>query len=268
MPYTLVFLRHGQSEGNVGSGLVEECKLDQIPREIFGVSGWQWRLTPLGVWQAQEADLWIRANIGIDFTAGFVSEYIRTMETAGYIGNFPEGFWRPSIYLRERDYGQLDCLPTPDKLAEYHEHIKRRKEDRQFWSAANGESIAQAQFRMDRLNSTLSRECRNGKVIVVSHGEAILADMMNRLRIDVAGFQEMTDRHDPLLKMKNCQVLEYTRVDPFTGKVSNQFKWLRSICPWDPPSDPMSAWQEIKTSKPSSQALLERAHKFPRYFRE
>ena len=64
------------------------------------------RLTDLGREQARLVGGWLREN-GPRFDQFYVSEYIRTKETAGEM-NLDGAVWQPDIMIRERDQGVQD----------------------------------------------------------------------------------------------------------------------------------------------------------------
>jgi broad specificity phosphatase PhoE len=262
MPKRLVLVRHGQSEGNLTHRLIEAGQKHLIPPEIMDIPRWQWRLTPKGRNQAKYAGAWIRSNIPVRFDRGFVSWYIRALETAGYL-DISEILWRPSWYIRERDYGTFDAFPPDFNEEEYRRRDALRKVDRAFWSPEGGESIAQALHRVDRINFTLHRDCEQENVIAVMHGETMWALRIIYERLSPQEFQDLANSDDEANHIRNCQILEYTRIDPFTDNESTQFTWMRSICPWDPPTDLKVCWKPLVRQKLSTGNLLDLAEQYP-----
>ena len=70
---------------------------------------------------------------------------------------------------------------------------------------------------------------------------------------------------DPRLRIKNGQVLHYTRRDPKSGEISRYAGWLRSVCPWDP-NDSDAPWEPIVRVKYSNADLLKSVERVPRMY--
>jgi len=134
--------------------------------------------------------------------------------------------------------------------------MERRKRDTFFWSPPEGESLAQVCIRIDHTLNTLRRDCSNQKVIIVCHGEGMMVIVeviaqshltsVNRSqpvmwafrvrieRLSQIRFHQLANSKDPKDQMHNTQVLHYTRMNPKTGEVFPEFRFLRSSCPWKP----------------------------------
>jgi phosphoglycolate phosphatase-like HAD superfamily hydrolase len=67
MPDHLVFVRHGESEGNVVQNKSKHGDESGFTDEFFQLPGRKWELTKLGISQAQSAGKWIRENADMDF---------------------------------------------------------------------------------------------------------------------------------------------------------------------------------------------------------
>jgi hypothetical protein len=51
---------------------------------------------------------------------------------------------------------------------------------------------------------------------------------------------------DPAYRVRNCQILHYTRRDPVGGGLDPKLRWMRSVCPWDPSASWRGGqWTEI-----------------------
>ena len=58
----------------------------------------------------------------------------------------------------------------------------------------------------------------------------------------------------------NGHILVYTRVNPETSEIVPNFRWVKSICPWDPSLSP-NRWEEIERAMYSNSMLLATAEK-------
>lgn len=260
----LVFIRHGRSDGNDASMLLRENRYDEIPKGLFGLPGWKWRLTPEGERQCLAARAWIVENLGENFfTKGFASSYVRARETVGLLDLSID--WKLNLFVREREYGELDCLPTKDQLEAYYREMQKKRENRLFWIPPSGESFADLAHRADRLYDTLHRECSQDRVLVVTHGDTIGAHRILLERLLPEEFEKRET--DPDYDIHNCGILHYTRQNPFDpDDVRENLDWVRYINPCEPPTDPRAAWKGVVRRKYSSRELLEQATSYPRFF--
>jgi len=65
----------------------------------------------------------------------------------------------------------------------------------------------------------------------------------------------LKEKHDPKDKINNCQILQYTKIDPKTGEITEKFNWMRSVCPWK--LDPkLNAWRPIVHKKYTNKELI------------
>ena len=107
-----------------------------------------------------------------------------------------------------------------------------------------------------------ARECANKRIIVVSHGH-----VMRALQIEIESllpddFIRMDESNDPRDKIRNCQILWYSRKDPWTGEEHPHIVAVRSVCPWDPDGD--YGWRKIPRRKWSNEELIAEVTKTPR----
>ena len=90
-----------------------------------------WRLTDTGRAQSRAAGKWIKQNFNIgSFDRHYTSEYIRAMETAALLDFPQETEWFAEVFLRERDWGQLDLMSQEERLKKFSNELKRRDRDR------------------------------------------------------------------------------------------------------------------------------------------
>ena len=251
----ILFVRHGESEGNVAVKAAEQGDTSHFTEEFKLRHSSSWNLTKKGEEQAIAAGEWIRKNInGGNFDAYYVSSYRRAKRTAGLL-NLPEARWYVRDYIREHDWGNLDVMTDEERLTKYPEVMGKREINPYYFSAPGGESLADVVIRARvGIMQTLYRQLPNKRGIVVSHG-----NMMWPIRIIMEGilpdeYLALKEKHDPIDKINNCQIFQYTRIDPVTGEISEKFSWMRSVCPWkiDPALD---GWRSIVHKKYSNEEL-------------
>jgi len=257
LPIDLIFVRHGQSEGNLAKRLSERG--DNTGFDILnGSHSRSYRLSKLGQEQAISAGNWIREELlekdGIAFDRFITSEYTRAMETSVFL-DLKDSSWYRSFYLTERDWGDLDSLPEDMKEEKFGEAMKMRITEPFFWRPPNGESFADLCLRLDRVLATLHRECSDKRVIIVCHGEVMRAFRVLIERMSQQKFKESYLSKEKEEGIFNCEILHYTRRDPETGKIAEHADWLRRI---RPAHDPVwnSGWQKIDRKRYSNEELL------------
>jgi NAD+ kinase len=255
MPLDLVFVRHGQSESNLASKHAREGDTSLYTEEFRRRHNSQHRLTKMGRSQAKEAGEWLRKNGFGHFDRKYASDYVRAKETAGLL-NLDGPDWYVDHMLRERETGELENLSWEERQAKEQDSMITRDTDPFYWIPPNGESIAQMTVRLRQLFDTLHRECYDKRVVVVCHGEVMLAfrQLIERLPLDK--WVEIGDqKRDPRNRINNCQVIHYTRRNPETGELSPHLGWMRSVCPWDE-SLSSNIWQPIQRKRFSNEELL------------
>jgi NAD+ kinase len=122
-------------------------------------------------------------------------------------------------------------------------------------------------LRVDRLLTTLHRECTDKRVLLVCHGEIMWAFRVRLERMSQECYQALDRQRHPHAKIHNGQVVHFTRRDPSTGKVEPFLGWMRSVCPWDlTRSD--NAWHPITRQRCSSAELLALVEQTPRLWED
>lgn len=261
-PLELVFVRHGESEANVAYSANKERGVGYSP-EFRKKPNHEMELTDLGVSQAVAAGNWIRENIhGGIFKQYYVSPFRRAVHTAGYL-HLPEAetkpVWKIRPYIREQSYGYLDSMTKEEQEEKFADIMALKERDGVYWKRFGGESMAEL---VDRTKlgiiQTLYREVPDANAIVVAHGNLLWAVRIIMESLTYEDYDRLDRRESPLEKINNCQVLQYTRVNPEDPTdVSNNFKWMRSICPWDLTLS-SNEWQTIERRKYTNQDLLSR----------
>jgi broad specificity phosphatase PhoE len=262
MPLDLVLVRHGQSEGNVAAHASRDGDDSFFTPEFTGRHSWQWRLSNLGREQARVTGDWLRQEFG-SFDRYYTSVYIRAKETA-YCLDFPGAEWRQDIYLRERDRGDIDVMSASERKRLFGDSLALQDRDPLLWSPPNGESLAQVCMRVDRVLDTLHRETAGQKVIVVAHGEVFWAFRARLERLSLDEFNAMDA--DPGERIRNCQVVHYSRIDPATRgsaepTIAPYLNWVRFVAPYD---DVFGDWQRVERKQLSNADLLADVEAVPR----
>jgi broad specificity phosphatase PhoE len=261
-PTELVFVRHGESEANIVYQIAKE-RGGSYSEEFRKKPNSEMELSPRGVEQALAAGRWIKENInGGVFAQYYVSPFKRAMHTAGYL-QLPESetkkVWKVRDYIREQSYGYFDSLTTEEQKEKYPEIMARKNIDGIYWARLGGESMADLVFRTKiGIVQTLYREVPGQNAIVVAHGNLLWAVRIIMEGLTYERYKELDSQGNPMEKMNNCQVLQYTRVDPSNPmNITNNFGWMRSVCPWDT-SLSNNNWRKIERLKYTNSDLLSR----------
>ena len=230
----VVLVRHGESEGNVAFNRSMAGDHSLYTGPFLERHSSFWRLTDRGRAQALTTGDWMRDNLGssFKFDGHFTSEYLRAMETASLL-QLPSARWKPEVMLRERDWGEYDLASQHERRVAFHHYEARRRRESLFWAPPGGESLAQVVQRVDSVLLFVNRRYNGGRVAFVCHGELMWAFRLRFERLTQLRYREM--QADPQVneRIHNCQVVHYTRRDPFTGELHPDFRFMRSVCPWD-----------------------------------
>lgn len=232
MPIDLVLVRHGESEGNVAVKASEGGDDRHFTEEYRNRHSSLWRLTDKGISQAQAASEFIKKYIGPQFDRQYMSHYLRAQETAYWL-DLPSARWREDIFIRERNWGEFDRIPASEREAVHAVSAKEKDIDPFYWCPPNGESIADVVMRLkSTIIDTLHRECSDKRVIIVCHGEIMWAMRFLLEGLTVEQYHKLESLHDPVNRIRNCQVLWYTRRKE-SGELSEKLVRATSVCPWD-----------------------------------
>lgn len=255
-PLELVFVRHGESEGNVAVNAAEAGDTSHFTDEFKARHSSTWNLTKKGEDQAKAAGDWIKKNInnGI-FDKYYASTYRRAKRTAGLLG-LPKAEWRLRDYIREHDWGNLDVMTDEERFEKYPDIMKKREENRYYFAAPGGESLADVLIRARvGIMATLYRDLPNKRGIVVTHGNMIWPIRIIIEDLLPEDYLSLKAAHDPKDKINNCQVIQYTRIDPNTKEITEKFYWMRSVCPWKPNPE-LEDWRPITHKKYTNAELI------------
>lgn len=267
MPDNLVFIRHGNSEANVLQAAAKKGDYSLHTEERVTVPDRKWRLTPVGVTQAQIAGAWVRENLPI-FDRFIVSPYVRTRETAGNLA-LPNAKWEENRTVRERNWGMIGSMPLVKFKERWPESAQIKDSDPLYWQAPSGESIAGlAEGRVRSLANTLHRENEHSNVVVTSHGEFMQAALVFFERWSDEDFSDF--ENDPNRRIHNCTVLHFTRINPVTGEMARKLKWRRLAYPvmqqdgsWEMLVEP---WVEFDRRYYTNEDLLAGIEEYPHQF--
>lgn len=261
MPVDLVLVRHGQSEGNLVIMQLEKQGLP-VPEAYYKKHTAHWRLTSKGIEQAKMAGQWLRNNLDPDFDRYYVSDYVRAKETAAYLG-LEQAMWGINLYLAERNWGIMDRFTGEQRNKEFQVDLETKMIHPFYWTPPRGESMVQLCVRLEKILETLHRECSDGRIIMVCHGEVMWGFRVILERIPPDKYVKLDHSKDPFDRIHNCQILHYSRMDPEKGQLASTLNWVRSICPTDLTLS-SNKWREIVRAKFSNEQLLRFADRFPR----
>lgn len=266
LPLDLILVRHGQSEGNAAKRLSEKGDHSAYSETFLKRHSGSYRLTALGREQAIKTGLWMRENLCNEtgFDRYYTSEYIRAKETAGLL-NLSNAEWLTDPYLTERDWGDIDIVPENERQQRFGSALEMREIEPFFWRPPNGESFMELCLRIDRVLDTFHRECSDMRVIVVCHGEVMRAIQIRLERLSQQRFRELILSSKPEDRIHNCEVIHYTRRNPFPKKELRPFyRWVRKCRPSE--KEPwFSSWREIQRRRYSNDELLSEVDQYPRF---
>lgn len=268
VPRNLILVRHGESEENVltrrikelsrtkGVELDEEALLAELGLGSRPHTS-RIRLTERGCDQARAARDWIHAHLPeLDEAVKFHSSYVRAVETAGLLDLL--GAWKEDYSLGERDWGWMDRVP----LSDYFRIREDMKATPFYFAPIHGETFRDLVLRIKRFIDTLARNYSNRDVVVVCHGEVMWAFRFVLERMTVERFEELEHSSNPHDRIHNCQIIQYSRIDPVTQEVGRRYDHMRSVCPWDETLS-SNEWRPIERITRNTKDLLTYAEQYP-----
>lgn len=266
LPIDLIVIRHGESEGNVANKAGRNGDTSLFTPEFRNRHSREFRLTDRGIKQAQVAGEWLKRNVGFPIDRFLVSDYIRAKETAYELG-IEGATWSVEYQLRERDMALMDNLPPDEKERLYAVEQKQYELD-PFLSipAGGGESVAALCLRLKAdMIAHIARDYSSMRVAMVCHGHVMRALQLELLQLGHDDFIHLDKSDDPKEKIHNCQVMWYTRRDPFGGRVqgSRLYAW-RSLSPWDPEKTD-TGWISIKRERLTNDQLRDDVARYSRH---
>jgi len=194
MPVDLVFIRHGRSEGNEAREQSKQGDNSAYTERFRARLNREWRLTDLGIAQAQAAGAFIREQISPTFSRYYTSEYLRARETAAHL-RLPEARWVQDILLRERSWGRADfVMPESERYERFSAELAARREDPCYWRPPEGESLAEVCLRVQRVLHTLERDCPGGSCVLATHEDVMWAARFLVERLTQEQWRELCSR--------------------------------------------------------------------------
>ncbi len=267
LPIDIILVRHGQSEANVANKASRRGDNSFFTPEFRQQHSRSFRLTERGVEQAVAAGVWLKTNVPMPLDRFYVSDYIRAKETA-YGLDLPCAEWRVEFQLRERDKALMDNCPADEQKRLFTLEEQQYELDRFLsYPAGGGESIPLLCLRLKAdLLEHLARECSDKRVIIVCHGHVMRAIQLELEHLGHDDFVRLDASEDLKDKIRNCQILWYSRRDPDTKKISaSHLVAVRSVCPWDPNGD--YGWCYIERHLLTNQDLQREVEQYPRFIK-
>lgn len=220
-PMELVFLRHGESEGERARTLDPAA----VPKRFWSRSPSTWRLTDDGATQARRAGHWLVTHGEHRFDGYRVSPMLRAVETATLLG-LPGSAWRIETALAQRSWGLVTRDTSPAGMMERLAAAKAEaKADPWFWTPPSGESLAAVQARVRALIAGLAFEGGPGRHLFVTHAEVIQAVR----GIFEGGEHGWVEVAAVTPSAGHLTLIAYSNRDPVSGAVSDRFSWTRGI---------------------------------------
>lgn len=220
-------------------------------------------MTDRGIAQAKIAGEWLRKNVPMLLNRFYVSDCVRARETAAYLG-LPDAEWRMEYQLREQDRALMDNIPEDEKWRLFELEVRQHEIDRFLsYPAGGGESIPQLCLRLKTdFLAHIARECSEMSIIAVCHGHVMRALQLELEQLGHDDFIRLDTSNQPEDKIRNCQILWYTRRDPEIGAVGPRLAAVRSVSPTESNRD--FGWRRIVRKKYSNLELLAEVAKYPR----
>lgn len=223
VPRHLVIVRHGESEGDVRRAAWRQGNEYETFKHPADEDQ-----TELGAEQSILAGQWIgrhvlQAYALSTFDACMVSPMSRTRQSAISLGLSET--WQDSPLLAERDRGKVAGLTRAAHQSLFPESYANMKKYPFYWVPPDGESILRV---ADRATRFLAGTRRYQNLLVMTHRDWIWAAHMPLEDASLETMETMdTDQ------IHNGQVLHYTNINPYSGKVDGErLSWKRSVCPW------------------------------------
>lgn len=232
MPNDLVFVRHGQSEANIVQKADKKGEVHEAAEQINNRPDWQHRLSAKGVSQAVAAKRWLDTHLGgaASFDGKYLSPFLRTRETAAYIGGPECDGWTVDDRVVERSWGVYGIVPRAEQRKQFPLTSKLHEATPWYVRFDGGESMPDVYGRFRDFQGTLHREQSGRRVIVVSHGDFINVARYGIERMLPEQWEEMDK--DPHYTIRNCSITQYSRVNPGDADdIRDKLHWRRIIYP-------------------------------------
>ena len=239
MPNDLVFVRHGESEANIVQHADKRGRLHDSRAAINARPDWEQRLSSRGIEQAGMAKAWMDDNLGgaASFDLRYFSPFLRTRETAAYLGGVDCGDWIIEDRVVERSWGVYGALSRAEREKKFELTAQMYRQSPWYTKLDGGESRYEVSDRFRDFQGTLHREAAGKRVLVVTHGDFMGIARYNIERMLPEQFEAV--ENDKTQTVTNCTILHYTRVNPDdAGDVREKLGFRRIINPTDLGSSP------------------------------
>ena len=216
-PNTLWIVRHGQSAGNVARDAADAAGLGRIDiadrdMDVALSSLGEEQAAALGAWLAQQPEDQRPRTL-------MTSPYRRAIQTSQKIRDAGGMVGKDSKFciderLREKEFGILDRMTKFGIRAEYPKLDEQRQHVGKFYfRPPGGESWCDVILRLRSVIDTLTRDYRQGRVLIVGH--QVIVNCFRYL------FERMTEAQilelDRQADVPNCGVTLY-EFDPSAGE--------------------------------------------------
>jgi NAD+ kinase len=259
----LLLMRHGESEGNAANRLSEKGYENALTSLYEDRHSYHLRLSAKGCEQANATSQWFaKHHVAPDNLV--VSEYTRAKETAVLV-DIPNATWSVNRHLVERDWGELEGVPGPERERSFMKQLRAFKREPFYWRPWGGETMAEVCERVNMFLVELALAKPKAKTLVVCHGEVMWAFRIVLENLSVRRFKELHFSHDSLDQMWNCQMLHYTWQAPPGKAATPRGMWRRIIRPTTEPAF-ITEFEEIKPVSYTNAQLLAEVALHPRHF--
>jgi len=250
-------VRHGESEINVINRALKHRTLTAFPAAALTVPDREFRLSANGRRQAIATGPWLSQTYPEGFDVIYVSDHVRARETAALVcksAGWHDTKIRIDPQLGERNWGRFAFVDDERR----RETMELRHRDPLHAPMPDGETLLETRTRTRVLLERVARENPTQRVLVFSHGEYIEA-----LWSEIGHFSTETQRdffRSPDGDIRNCQVVEFSSVNPASGDPRGQLRWVRSSCPH---ATVEGTWREFEYQKFTPEELLAGVERYP-----
>lgn len=243
----VVFIRHGESEGNVAH------KDISLRTEAFDAEdSFHYRLTDSGRKQAKKTGKWLKTHFANGFDTYICSPYARTQETAALL-DLPNTNWLLNSGLEEANDHTHDNFEdaTDDPLFEIKEESFKLQNYRRFIKGMQHVETFITQYIHQNITNSES-------IVIVCHANVL---RYIQFRLDFLSVEELKEKN---IVVRNCEVFWYTK--------NNQINLLEALPPlyWykttychqsDRKKAHVMVWSLIKPKLFTNDDLLKRVEK-------
>jgi len=217
----LILIRHEEAEGNVAMAK-SKFRGDEsfFTPELRAKQSDRWRLTTRG-WERCDIIMgWLEKHIPIgDGFRLITSPSVRAVETASLVN--PVSPWKEDELVRGRIWGGVECIPWSEwpGFCKVPSHKLLPSGFHQAYP--NGEAMVEVWKRTREFINSL-----DGNAVVVTHGEVLL---MARILLESVPESEYHLLEQNGNHVRNGQVVWYSKRDPDTGDLSQEFSFRRML---------------------------------------